>query len=49
MSELARPGSEDQHEYYTRYTDLVPDGDILQTLRGQMHATLELLSSVPAE
>ena len=49
MSSLQRPGSEDQHEYYTRYTDLVPDGDIVQTLRSQMEATLELLSSVPAE
>ena len=49
MSSLQRPGSEDQHEYYTRYTDLVPDGDIIQTLRNQIQATLELLRSVPAE
>ncbi|HAC06883.1 MAG: DinB family protein [Gemmatimonadetes bacterium] len=49
MSSLQRPGSEDQHEYYTRYTDLVPDGDIIQRLRDQIQATLELLRSVPAE
>lgn len=49
MSSLERPGSDDQHEYYARYTVLVPDGDIIQTLRDQIEATLELLNSVPAE
>lgn len=49
MSSLPRPGGEDQHEYYSRYTDLVPEGDIVQTLRGQMETTLELLRGVPAE
>ncbi|MCH7530602.1 MAG: DinB family protein [Gemmatimonadetes bacterium] len=49
MSSLPRPEVHEHDEYYKRYTDLVPDGDIVDTLRGQMETTLELLSSVPAE
>lgn len=43
-----RPGPGDHADYYKRYVDLVPDGDILETLSGQMTATQALLSTVPA-
>jgi len=49
MSSLLRPQTDEYHEYYSRYTDIVADGDIVETLRVQMEATLELLGSVPAE
>ncbi len=49
MSSLPRPETSEYHEYYQRYTDMVPDGDIVDTLRVQMETTLELLGSVPAE
>ncbi len=49
MSSLLRPQADEYHEYYSTYTDLVADGDIVETLRVQMEATLELLGSVPEE
>jgi len=44
---LRRPGPGDHAAYYKRYVDLVPDGDILETLSGQMTATQALLATVP--
>ena len=49
MSSLPRPEVDEHVAYYSRYTHLVPDGDIVDTLRVQMDTTLELLSSVPPE
>jgi hypothetical protein len=49
MSSLPRPGTDEHHEDYSRYADIVPDGDIVETLRVQMETTLELLGSVPEE
>lgn len=42
-----RPGPGDHADYFKRYVDLVPDGDILETLAAQMDATQVLLASVP--
>ena len=49
MTGLARPEPSEHAEYYRRYVALVPDGDILSTLRHQLGDTLALLESVPAE
>lgn len=49
MSHLARPERTEHAEYYGRYVDLVPDGDILETLREQLGDTLALLMGVPEE
>ena len=46
MSHLPRPESGEHNEYYSRYIDLVPDGDIVETLSGQMGETLALLQGV---
>ena len=49
MSPLGRPGPGEHAEFYARYVDLVPDGDILETLRDQLGETLGLLQQVPRE
>lgn len=49
MSALGRPGRGEHAEYYARYIGLVPDGDILETLRDQLGGTLALLQEVPRE
>ena len=49
MSGLPRPKPGEHDEYYTRYVDLVPDSDIVQTLAGQLGETLALLQGVPPE
>lgn len=49
MSALSRPDRSEHADYYRLYIDLVPDGDILMTLREQLGDTLRLLQSVPAE
>jgi hypothetical protein len=46
MSHLPRPGASEHNEYYTRYVQLVPDGDIVETLSHQMGETLALLQGV---
>jgi uncharacterized damage-inducible protein DinB len=46
---MTRPAADEYNEYYSRYIDLVPDGDILATLTAQMAETQKLLASVPAE
>ena len=49
MSALRRPDPGEHAEYYARYVDLVPDGDILEILRDQLGETLVLLQQVPRE
>ena len=49
MSHLPRPDATEHADYYSRYIELVPDGDILETLRDQLGDTLSLLQSVPEE
>lgn len=49
MSVWSRPAPSEHAEYYGRYIELVPDGDILVTLREQLEDTLELLDGVPEE
>lgn len=49
MTALVRPAAGEHAEYYARYVALVPDGDILETLRDQLGDTLRLLQSVPEE
>jgi hypothetical protein len=49
VTALPRPGADEYAEYYGRYIALVPDGDILETLRDQLEATVGLLASVPPE
>lgn len=44
-----RPGSDEYNPYYARYVDLVPDGDIVRTLRAQFSITTRLLESVSPE
>lgn len=46
---LGRPGTDEYHEFYGRYIDLVPDGSIVETLAGQMGDTLALLQEIPPE
>ena len=46
MSHLPRPDASEHAEYYTRYIDLVPDGDVVEALRDQLGDTLALLQSV---
>jgi len=43
---IARPESNEYLAYYDRYVSLVPEGDILATLAGQMEETLRLLRGI---
>jgi hypothetical protein len=49
MSALARPESGEHAEYYGQYIAMVPEGDILETLRNQLGETLALLQRVLPE
>jgi hypothetical protein len=46
MSDLPRPEQGEYADFYERYIELVPDGDIAQTLMDQLGETLALLQSV---
>ena len=46
---MHRPDRTEYAEYYHRYASLVPDGDIVATLRAQFPVTRTLLEAVPAE
>lgn len=48
-TELPRPTPDEHAPYFTRYVDLVPDGDIVDTLTHQLGETLALLQDVPPE
>jgi len=45
-AELSRPGPDEHAPYFSRYIDLVPDGDIVDTLMVQLGETLRLLQDV---
>lgn len=40
---IPRPDASEHLPYYSRYVDLVPDGDLLATLRAQLDETLALV------
>ena len=42
-----RPGADEHLEYYSRYIDRVPDGDIVETLKRDTVQTFEFLRSIP--
>lgn len=44
-----RPATTEYATYYERYVSLVPEGDILDTLRRQLESTLELLRGIDEE
>ena len=46
---MQRPAKSEHVDYFSRYIDLVPDGDVLETLATQIDETQALLASVPAE
>jgi hypothetical protein len=46
---LSRPAHGEYAEYFERYVDLVPDGDIVETLSQQLGETLALLQDVTPE
>src|SRR4030095_3082503 len=46
---MTRPGTAETAAYYFRYIDLVPDGDILETLGKQLTETNSFLSSISEE
>jgi hypothetical protein len=47
--ELRRPEPGEHAPYFRRYIDLVPDGDVVDTLVHQLGETLRLLQVVPVE
>ena len=49
MSLLPRPQAAEHVTYYARYIDLVPDGEITDTLARQLGETLAILQSVPMD
>jgi len=49
MPTISRPSASEHAPYYSRYIDLVPEGDILQILDVQPKATLSHLSTVDEE
>jgi hypothetical protein len=44
---IPRPDASEHQPYYRKYVDLVPDGDLVQTLRAQLDETLALVGGVP--
>jgi len=46
---LPRPALGEHNEYYARYVDLVPDGDVVDILTREMRTTQALLASVPSD
>jgi len=46
---IARPQQDEYVPYYHKYISLVPDGDLVETLRAQIGETLSLLRSIPEE
>jgi hypothetical protein len=49
MSFMVRPPANEYFEYYERYISLVPDGDIIETLRAQFDKTTAYLSALSEE
>ena len=46
---IPRPDASEYLAYYSRYIDLVPDGDLLATLRAQLDDTLALVRGLSEE
>jgi hypothetical protein len=46
---IARPAAGEYNEYYQKYVDLVPDGDLFETLQRQGAETVTLLRDVSEE
>ena len=46
MADTTRPDRSEAADYYFRYIDLVPDGDICTTLEAQLPETMALLENV---
>jgi uncharacterized damage-inducible protein DinB len=46
---MSRPGRDEYAEYYGRYIDKVPDGDVIAMLESQGNTTQKLLASVGEE
>jgi hypothetical protein len=44
--QISKPAAGEYNPYYSRYIDLVPDGDILTTLASQIGATLTTLRAI---
>jgi uncharacterized damage-inducible protein DinB len=44
---LSRPAADEFAPYYARYIALVPEGDVRDHMRTQLHETIALLSGVP--
>lgn len=49
MNLLPRPEPSEHPEYYAKYIDLVPDGDIVDTLTRQLGGTLALIQAIPMD
>ena len=46
---IKRPQPDEYFEYYGRYIDKVPDGDICSILANELQVTLDLLGKVPPD
>jgi hypothetical protein len=46
---IARPRDDEYLPYYGKYISLVPDGDLVETLRTQIGETLALLRTIPEQ
>jgi hypothetical protein len=46
---IARPQNDEYVPYYGKYISLVPDGDLVETLRTQIAETVSLLRSIPED
>ncbi|NIR46789.1 MAG: DinB family protein [Gemmatimonadetes bacterium] len=46
---IARPDRSEHDAYFARYIDLVPEGDILEILAGELETTCGLLRDVPPD
>jgi uncharacterized damage-inducible protein DinB len=46
---IARPAADEHSEYFARYIDRVPDGDVVSMLREQLMDTVALLRNVSPE
>lgn len=46
---IPRPNSSEHIAYYSKYIELVPDGDFVAALRSEMSSTVALLRRVPAD
>lgn len=49
MSERGRPARDEAAEYYFRYIDLVPDGDVTEILEAQLGEVTGVLERVPQD